>query len=108
MLLLDHAHESFDTTRSIAVPTSMHWSASDETILYVAFEGNWVIEEFIDVVNKVSALIDAKAPKPVSIILNMEKSGGIPRGGNVLPHFRNAMTKLKFQYMIIAGGTSFG
>jgi hypothetical protein len=96
------------TLRSLTVPTSLSWYNADETVLQVIFEGSWTIEEFVGVVGKVHESIELKMPTPVSIILNMEKSGGIPRAATVLPHFKNAVTKLQYQYMIIAGGTSFG
>lgn len=89
---------------------SIDWYNSEKTILQVTFEGVWTIDEFLDTIKATNAFTSdgVNAPEQISIIVNLEKTGGIPRGVSVLPHFRYALTKLNYQYLIIAGGTSFG
>lgn len=89
---------------------SIDWYDKEKTIIQVTFEGIWTINEFLDTVKKANEF-SANAHLPaeqISMIANLEKSAGIPRGVSVLPHFRYALTKLVYQYLVVAGGTSFG
>lgn len=90
------------------MPASIAWYNPEETILQVTFEGRWTVEDFIRMVAEAQQLMKDKPPESVSIILNVEKSAGIPRGASVIPHFRNALVTLNYQYFVIGGGTSFG
>lgn len=44
----------------------------------------------------------------ISVIINAEKSAGLPRNANLLPHFRHGVQDHPYEYIVFSGGSSFG
>ena len=62
------------------MPAEVRWYNADETIMEVIFSGNWGIEDFVGALDKATKLSQSKKNVLVSVIINAEKSAGLPRG----------------------------
>ena len=90
------------------MPTSVDWHDPQETIIRTAFIGNWTIEDFIEALQQTKILAQTKPAGSVAVIIDVEKSSGLPRNANIIPHLRRGFQNMQYEQVIFAGGTSFG
>lgn len=95
------------------MPTSIKWHEHHPGVLILEFEGQWTIEEFWLIADEARPILGSYYEQhgdKAALIIDVLNAGEIPRGANMILHFKKALgTAAKYaSVLVIVGSGAFG
>lgn len=84
------------------------WDSIYDNTVYLTFDGRWTVEDFVQIVGEASQLTNDHAKNSINVIVDVTTSAGMPKGSNMVPHFKRLFSLEVFDRVVVVGASAFG